>query len=309
MTKRVRDSDRGNRSRFWLSTTTVGTLVLLLAACSTPGSSPQSSSSDAPTQISFSGKPLPKYNAPAEGIVKKIKDRGTLINGLNAENPPFEYVDTSGKIVGYDVDLTNALAKKLGVKAQNIDTDWGGVIPSLYAGNFDMIWSAMTMTPERSKAVDFSEAYASDQALILVNHDNNAIKTGKDLRGKLVGTQLNSAAEAQALEYEKAEDINYKELKKYPSFQNAYLDLKNGNLDAVTGTKLNDLALFKQEPTAFKVAFTLPYYNYTGVAVRKGDGALVTVVNDMLNEMKKSGELAALQKKWFGFKMNLVQKK
>lgn len=256
------------------------------------------------TAPTLDGKPLPEYAAPSAGLVAEIKKRGAIQNGMEAQNPPFEYIE-GGKIVGYDVDLVAKLAQKLGVKAQNIDTAWSGVIPSLYSRKFDLIWSAMTITTPRKEAVNFSAPYASDQAVILVRKGDARIKSMQDLDGKVLGTQLNSAAELQAKEMASKYGIKYRELKSYDHFDGAYLDLVNGNIDAATSTKLNDIALFKNKPNTYAEAVDLPFFNYVAVATRKPDTDLAKVVDDLLVEMTKSGELGALQKKWFGFAMDL----
>ena len=93
----------------------------------------------------------------------------------------------------------------------------------------------------------------------------------------------------------------------FDHFDGAYLDLKNGNVDAVTSTKLNDRVLFEKNPGVFKVAFTLPIYNLVGVATRQPDTDLSQQVDAFIAEMKSSGQLAELQKKWFGYAMDLPQ--
>ena len=278
-------------------------VLLLLALFVVPWPAPPVVlGSTAPT---LNGQALPTYDAPAGGLVAEIRKRGAILNGMEAQNPPFEYIE-NGKIVGYDVDLVQKLAEKLKVQPKNIDTAWSGVIPSLYTRKFDLIWSAMTITAPRKEAVTFSSPYASDQAVIIVRKGDTRIKSIKDLANKIVGTQLNSAAELQAKELETKYGIKYKELKSYDHFDGAYLDLANGNIDAATSTKLNDLALFKNKPNTYDVATDLPFFNYVAVATRKPDGDLAKVVESVLSELKKSGELAKLQKKWFGYAMDLT---
>ena len=102
----------------------IGKLVaLLLAAFAVAGSNAM-----AQTAPSLNGEALPSYTAPGEGLVAAIKTKGTIVNGIEAQNPPFEYVD-NGKIVGFDIDITNKFAEYLGVKAEFLDTAWSGVIP------------------------------------------------------------------------------------------------------------------------------------------------------------------------------------
>src|SRR2546426_3994412 len=140
----------------------VGAVLLLLLSGTTIQELPVASGGTPPT---LNGKPLPEYAAPSGGLVAEIKKRGVIMNGMEAQNPPFEYIE-NGHIVGYDADLVERLAQKLGVKAENIDTAWSGVIPSLYTRKFDLIWSAMTITEPRKQAVNFSAPYGSDQAVI-----------------------------------------------------------------------------------------------------------------------------------------------
>jgi polar amino acid transport system substrate-binding protein len=254
----------------------------------------------------LNGEALPGYEAPSAGLLADIKARGTIVNGIEAQNPPFEYID-NGKIVGFDIDITNKFAESLGVKAEFVDTAWSGVIPSLYTKKFDMIWSAMTITEPRKQAVSFSKPYASDQVEFIVRAGEKGIKDIKDLDGKVLGTQLNSAAEFQAKELMKQYNLKF-ELKSFDSFQGAYLDLKNGNVDAVTSTQLNDRVLFEATKGVYEVALKLPIYNYVGVAVRQQDKDLVQAVDAFLDKMIASGELATLQKKWFGYAMDLPKK-
>jgi polar amino acid transport system substrate-binding protein len=255
---------------------------------------------------SLNGEALPSYAAPTQGVLADIKARGTIVNGIEAQNPPFEYID-DGKIVGFDIDITNKFAAYLGVKADFIDTAWSGVIPSLYTKKFDMIWSAMTITEPRKQAVSFSKPYASDQVEFIVRAGNDGIKTLQDLKGKVLATQLNSAAEFQAKQLIKDNNLDV-QLKSFDSFQGAYLDLRNGNVDAVTSTQLNDRSLFAANKDVYQVAFKQPIYNYVGVAVRQQDADLLKQVDAFLDQMIASGDLAKLQEQWFGYKMDLPAK-
>ena len=262
-------------------------------------------SAGAQTAPSLNGTPMPEYQAPGEGLLAEIKARGKLTNGVEAQNPPFEYVE-KGEIVGYDIDLSRLFAEHLGVELEVIDTAWSGVIPSLYSKKFDMIWSAMTITEPRKEAVNFSQPYASDQVEFIVRAGDDRFKTIEDLNGKVLGTQLNSAAEFQAKQLIEEHKLDV-ELKAFDHFDGAYLDLKNGNLDIVTSTKLNDRVLFEKNPNTYAVGLELPIYNYVGVATRKPDTDLAQAVDAFIDEMEASGKLAELQTKWFGFAMDLPQ--
>ena len=254
---------------------------------------------------SLGGQTLPSYEAPNEGLLAEIRARGSLVNGVEAAVPPFEYIE-DGEIIGYDIDLSRMFAEKLGVELEVIDTAWSGVIPSLYTKKFDMIWSAMTITEPRRKAVTFSQPYASDQVEFIVIAGDDRIKSIADLNGMKLGTQLNSAAEFQAQELIKEHGLDV-DLRSFDHFDGAYLDLKNGNVDMVTSTKLNNKVLFDRNPGVYEVALELPIYNYVGVATRQQDGDLSEAVDAFIDELQASGKLADLQMKWFGHVMDLPE--
>jgi polar amino acid transport system substrate-binding protein len=248
---------------------------------------------------------LAEYVPPEGGLVAEIKKRGVLKNGVECQNPPGEYFDTaSGKCTGYSIELAQKIADSLGVKLEVIDTAWSGVIPSLYTKNFDMILSSMTITEARKKAVNFSMPVGCDQVTWIVKKDDNRISKPEDLNGMIVATQLNSAAETQAKDLETQYNIKYKELKSFDHFDGAYLAVKTGQADIATSTAWNNIPLFKAEKDVFKVAFSLPIYNYVGIAIRKQDTDLLKVVNDILNQLMASGEMANLQYKYYGYGMD-----
>jgi polar amino acid transport system substrate-binding protein len=249
------------------------------------------------------GKAMPAYTSPEGGLQAEIKARGKLVGGVEAQNPPFEFIE-GGRIVGFDIELSELFAESLGVTFEPVDTAWSGVIPSLYTGRFDMIWSAMTVTEPRKEAVTFSQPYASDQAELIVRAGDDRIRTIADLNGKILATQLNSAAEHQAKELIAAHGLDTK-IRAFDHFDGAYLDLVNGNVDVVTSTKLNDRVLFEKMPGAFAVAIELPIFNYVAVATRKQDTEFSARIDAFLSELKASGKLAELQTKWFGYAMTL----
>jgi polar amino acid transport system substrate-binding protein len=245
---------------------------------------------------------LPEYEAPEGGLLEEIKERGVLRVGIECAVPPAEFFDPeTGQCIGYDIDLHKRFAARLGVEYEYIDTAWSGVIPSLYTGEFDMIWSMMTMTDERRKAVNFSDSYGCDQVQWIVRKGDDRIQSIEDLDGLVVATQLNSAAEAQAIELENEEDIEYAELKSYDHFDGAYTAVRTGEADIATSTAWNNITLFEAQPGVFDVALYFPIYNNVGVATRKQDTDLLNAVDAFLDEIEKSGELADLQYKWYGY--------
>lgn len=280
----------------------VSLLSILLTQCTT-------APAETPTEVAagpvVEATGLAEYKPAEGGLVEEIKQRGVIRNGVECQNPPGEYYDpTTNECMGYSIELAQKLADKLGVKLEIVDTAWSGVIPSLYTKNFDLIWSSMTITEERKKAVEFSNPYGCDQVTWIVKKGDTSITKPADLDGKIVATQLNSAAELQAQELEASENIKYKELKSFDHFDGAYLSVTTGQTDIATSTAWNNIPLFKAQPDSFDVAFSLPIYNYVGVAIRKQDSDLTKVVNDLLKELEASGEMADLQYKYYGYAFN-----
>ncbi|MFI5258862.1 MAG: ABC transporter substrate-binding protein [Candidatus Limnocylindrales bacterium] len=291
---------------------------LIVASCAgaassqSPSQAPANSSAPPPASSSptvavsasgplvFQGSPLPTYSAPAGGLLSTIKQRGTLLNGMEATNAPWESVDPSGQIVGFDVDLGQKIAEHLGVKLDNIDTAFSGIIPSLYANKFDMILSSIVITAPRQQVVTFSQPYVSDQLTIYTKASDQSVNSVKDLQGKVLCSQLNSAVEAQAQAALQDANVTAKDFKSYPDFPSAFLDVNNGNCDAAAAGVFDGQLLMKQFPGRYRVAVLLPKFNYFAIAVRKPDTDLLNEVNAVIAQMRADGSLAALQQKWLG---------
>lgn len=289
-----------NKKLFWVAFFLVS-ISMILEACAS-NSSGTGNVAMGPTPAATG---LPEYKPPSSGLLDEILERGTLRNGVECQNPPGEFFDTgSNQCTGFSIELAQMLANDLGVELEIVETDWAGVIPALYANNFDMILSSMTITESRKEAVSFSKPVGCDQVTWIVAKGNTDITKPEDLDGKIVATQLNSAAEFQAQELEKEYGIEYSELKSFDYFDGAYLEVKNGQADIATSTAWNNIPLFKAEPDTYDVAFTLPQYNYVGVAIRMQDQDFLEYVDDFLSRIEESGELADLQFKYYGYGMN-----
>lgn len=284
---------------YFVALIVLGTLIF--AQCTPKAESPSSEIVLGPTPQATG---LAEYVPPSGGLVEEIKKRGVLRNGVECQNPPGEFFDTAtGKCTGYSIELAEKLAEYMGVKLEIIDTAWSGVIPSLYTKNFDMIFSSMTITDARKKAVNFSSPVGCDQVTWIVKSENNAISKPEDLDGLIVATQLNSAAETQAMELEDQFNIKYGKLLSFDHFDGAFLAVKTDQADIATSTAWNNIPLFKAEEGAFKVAFSLPIYNYVGIAMRMQDTDMQKVVNEFLSKIEASGEMADLQYKYYGYGM------
>jgi polar amino acid transport system substrate-binding protein len=232
------------------------------------------------------------------------KQRGTLMIGTEAAYVPYEFFK-DGQIIGYDPDIMAIIGPKLGVKVQFIDTAWSGIIPALYAGKFDCIVSAMTITQPRAEKVLFSMPYADASNAILLRADETRIKTADELSGKIIGVQLGSAAAGIIKTFEAklkaAGKPGYADVKQYEHYPEAYQDLINKRVDAVVNSRSTMMVVMRDAPGKFKmIGGVSDITAYFGMAFRKEDGALRDFINTQLAGMKTDGTLAKLQEKWFG---------
>jgi polar amino acid transport system substrate-binding protein len=245
----------------------------------------------------------PARRAMADAMADARK-RGTLMIGTEAAYVPYEFFK-DGQIIGYDPDIMAIIGPKLGVKVQFIDTAWAGIIPALYAGKFDCIVSAMTITAPRAEKVLFSMPYADASNAILLRADEAGIKTADDLSGKIIGVQLGSAAAGIIKTFEAklkaAGKPGYASVKEYEHYPEAYQDLINKRVDAVVNSRSTMMVVMRDAPGKFKIIGGISDITaYFGMAFRKEDGALRDFINTQLAQMKTDGTLAKLQDKWFG---------
>lgn len=225
---------------------------------------------------------------------KKAED--TIKYGLDAAYKPFEFRDEQNKIVGFDADLMNALAKEMGKKAEPVDTAWDGIIPALLNNKFDVAATALTITPERAKSVDFTQPYFKSGQVVAVRVNEKAITTPAQLKDKNIGVQINSTGDLSATE--KVKDA--KDIKRYNSVPDIFVALENKEVDAVVVDAVVALEYNKANPG--KVTLLADYLTeeQLGLAVKKGNKELLEQLNKALEKIKTNGEYDKIYEKWFG---------
>jgi polar amino acid transport system substrate-binding protein len=246
------------------------------------------------------------------GLLDDIKKRKEIVVATEAGYPPFEYVE-GGKIVGYHADLLALVMKDLteqGVRVNQLDLPFASLLAGLQARKYDMIATALFGTEERAKRFAFTIPTAFGTTGIVTRANNTAINGPDDLDGKVVGapqaTKYLDQMKALSEEFKKKGGKGIKEIKEYASgFTEIYADIENGRIDAAPNGMPNLAVLLKQQPGKYKIAGQVGAPTYFAWATRKEDQDLLGYLNEHLLKLKKAGTFAELQRKWFGFTMEL----
>lgn len=220
----------------------------------------------------------------------------TIRFATEASYPPFESMDASNKIVGFDVDLANALCKEIDATCTFSNQSFDSLIPSLKFRRIDAIMAGMDITPEREKQVLFSNPYYDNSALFV--GQKGKVADIAALKGKKVGVQ--NGTTHQKFIMDKHPEIT---LVPYDSYQNAKLDLQNGRIDAVFGDTAVVTEWLKAEPKLAAIGDKVTDKGYfgtgLGIAVRQGNTDLQAKFNTALEKVKKDGTYQTIYEKWF----------
>lgn len=223
----------------------------------------------------------------------------TLNVGTEATFAPFEFMDEKTKeVTGFDMEIIEAVAKATGDKVRLHNMGFDGLIPSLQAGIIDVTVAAMTITPERQKRVDFTEPYYQSGLTILIRKADAAKYTDlKAFEGTRLCAQIGTTGAMMA---NRVKDAKVTE---FNSITEAFMELKAGGCAAVINDKpVVDYYLVRRGDDS---VMTLPQVfdaeNY-GMAVKKGNKALLDKLNEGLKEIKANGEYDRIYAKWFGAK-------
>ncbi|AZB43478.1 ABC transporter substrate-binding protein [Bacillus sp. FJAT-42376] len=225
------------------------------------------------------------------------KEKKVLKMATSADYPPFEYKDTAkgDDIIGFDVDLVNALADDLGYKVEIQDMDFNGLVAGLQAKQVDLVLAGMTPTEERKKNVDFTDIYYKAKHMI-VSPKGSGIKTVEDLEGKTLGVQLGSIQEGEAKKIAEKTKVKVENRNKIPELVQ---EMKAGRFDAAIIEDTVAKGYFDKDKEL--EGFTLDSSEEeagSAIAFQKGS-KYTEEFNKALQKMKENGELEKLIVKWF----------
>ena len=261
----------------------------------------------------------------AGAVGAAAKDWSQVRIATEGAYPPWNATDSSGQLVGFEIDLANDLCRRMEVQCEIVAQDWEGIIPALQAGKYDAIMAAMSITDERKQVITFSEPYADTPAAFAVLKDSDlasyqgpggridldeldapthaAIDDLKQtLDGKTVGVQVATTHQNFLDEYM----ADVVDVRRYDTQENLDLDLESGRIDAA----LADLSYWKplmaseHGKNVVLIGPSMvggPYGEGIGVGIRQEDADLKDMFNQAIEAAKADGTITELSEQWFGF--------
>ena len=227
-------------------------------------------------------------------LLDKVKKAGVIKIGTEGTYAPFTYYDSSGTLTGFDIDIANEIANRLGVKAEYVETKWDGMFAGLDAERFDAIANQVGIKAERQEKYDFSDSYIVSKAVLIVNKDNTDIKTFDNLKGKKSAQSLTSNLADIARKYGA-------EIVQSDGFNQSIDLLTSKRVDATVNDSLSFYDLNKQKPDlGVKIVAEYENADKCGIMFRKNNKELVDAVNKALADMKSDGTYLKISEKWFG---------
>lgn len=241
----------------------------------------------------------------ADGLVDQIKQRSTIVVGTEAAFEPFEFV-RDGQIVGYNKDILDYVVAKLGVKLDQLNLPFQGLLPGLLAKKFDLMATSTGINAERAAKYAYTRPTGSFENVIVVRANEDRIKKPEDINGMVVATQLASSVQPVIEAYDKelkAKGGGIGEIKLFTSFPETHVALASGQVDAIVIASPSAAVLMKNVPDTYKIVGSISGVEYLAWVVRPEDKDLRDLINTSIGELKDSGKLKELQLKWFGFEM------
>lgn len=263
--------------------------VSTLTACS-QSSGQTSAPGNVPTSVSSSQR-----SATAD-LLARIQERGEIIVAMEGTWAPWTYHDENDQLVGYDVEVAQNIAEKLGVSVNFAEGEWDGLLAGLDSGRYDIMVNGVDIDEARSEKYDFSTPYAYNRTAVIVSGDNDSIQSMEDLDGKSTANTLNSTYANVAESYGGS-------VTGVDDFIQTIELLNSGRIDATLNAEVSYYDYMAQHPDAnIKIACIDPASTQVAIPMRKGEesASLVAAINKALAEMAEDGTLTELSMKYFG---------
>ena len=285
------------KKRF-VSAALAAVMALSMTACG-------SSNSAAETEVSADTEAAESQAEETTAEEAKTTDGGTLIVGFDQDFPPMGFVGDDGEYTGFDLELAQEVAKRLGLEYKAQPIAWDSKDMELESGNIDCIWNGFTITG-REDDYTWTEPYMANQQVFVVANDSD-INSQADLAGKIVEVQADSSAEA-ALKDNAELSATFGTLQTTPDYNTAFMDLEQGAVDAIAMDVIVAGYQIQQRNADFKILDDSLSEEEYGVGFKKGNTELRDKVQSTLEEMAEDGTLQEVSEKWFSKDVTTIGK-
>lgn len=285
-----------------LSAAMAGMMAVSMTAC---GGSKPAETTAAATEAATSAEETKAEETTAEAADEAGTEGGTFTVGFDQDFPPMGFVGDDGEYTGFDLELAQEVAKRLGLEYKAQPIAWDSKDMELESGNIDCIWNGFTMTG-REDDYTWTEPYMANQQVFVVANDSD-INSQADLAGKIVEVQADSSAEA-ALKEAPELTATFKELLTTADYNTAFMDLEQGAVDAIAMDVIVAGYQIQQRNADFKILDDSLSEEEYGVGFKKGNTELRDKVQSTLEEMAEDGTLQEVSEKWFSKDVTTVGK-
>ncbi|WP_407408336.1 amino acid ABC transporter substrate-binding protein [Enterocloster sp.] len=281
----------------------VSIMTMSLAACSGGAASAPAETKAESTEAKTEAAETTEKAAEAEGETKA--EGGTLIVGFDQDFPPMGFMGDDGEYTGFDLELAQEAAKRLGLEYKPQPIAWDAKDMELESGNIDCIWNGFTMTG-REDGYTWSEPYMENSQVFVVAGDSG-IKSQADLAGKVVECQVDSSAEA-ALKEVPDLTATFAQLLTTADYNTAFMDLEQGAVDAIAMDVVVAGYQISQRNADFVILEDSLAAEEYAIGFKKGNTELKDKVQGVLEEMAADGTLKTISEKWFGKDITTIGK-
>ena len=228
-----------------------------------------------------------------------IEEKGELIVGLDDTFAPMGFRDEENNLVGFDIDLANAVGEELGVAVKFQPINWDSKELELESKNIDCIWNGMSATPERMESMSLSYKYLNNKIVVMALDENVTVTSGEDMANYNIGTQADSAA-LETMKADPAYDSFAENITEYDTYDQALMDMQAGRVDCI----VVDQVLGEYKNSKLQEKMIVCDYDfgddYYAIGFRAGETELTNKVNDAIKALIDNGTAAEISNNWFG---------